>query len=166
MSTAHYSPPTKAKIVCLACRQQNIKCVPSPHGATQPCSRCARKGLMCQYVSRTVEPSTSAGPGSSRDRSTPSASLPYTGPPPSNSRPRYSDGAQYPDLSLSRSDYNYNSAPNAYAPNSSYGYPASGYPNTAPASGYGYPSSSNANPAANPNNTYSSSSYAYQWPSQ
>ncbi|KAJ7051483.1 hypothetical protein C8F01DRAFT_1174708 [Mycena amicta] len=129
MSNAYaYSRPA-AKLVCLSCRHNKIRCEPSPHAPSVACSRCARKGLMCQYVPADAASSPSSSSSTYNHTPTPSPSLPYTGPPPMNLRPRYSAGA-YPDLSLSgqsspaQSMYSVPSAPSTgYAPSTNYAPP-------------------------------------------
>ncbi|KAJ7057340.1 hypothetical protein C8F01DRAFT_1151747 [Mycena amicta] len=158
MSNAYgYARPSK--LVCLSCRQNKIRCEPSPHAPSVACARCARKGLMCQYVpADTAAPShTSSSSNHNHNHSshaptpTPSSSLPYTGPPPTNLRPRYSGGA-YPDLSLagqpSPSPSMYSSAPtNNYSPGPGYA------PSTYTTMSNAYPTG-NYNPSANFNYGY------------
>ncbi|KAF7313011.1 hypothetical protein MKEN_00986000 [Mycena kentingensis (nom. inval.)] len=93
------------------------RCDPHPQAPNQPCARCKRKGLSCQYTAVSPTPQqtqmqTHPGHGSPgyeprRHRliapappsAPPAPPLPYTGPPPTHIRPRYAD-AGYPDLSL------------------------------------------------------------------
>ncbi|KAF7305588.1 Zn(2)-C6 fungal-type domain-containing protein [Mycena chlorophos] len=150
MSNAYgYSRPT-AKLVCLSCRQSNIRCEPSPHAPSVACSRCARKGLMCQYVPADAPAPQPTTPTYHRSVPAAPAELPYTGPPPTNLRPRYSGGA-YPDLSLA--SHGQPAAPQGYA-----GYASTGY---TPNGGAAYPAGSvnyNAGPSAT--RTWSSTSTA------
>ncbi|KAJ7818771.1 hypothetical protein B0H14DRAFT_3739519 [Mycena olivaceomarginata] len=117
-------------MACTNCRKRKMRCITTEQPPTNPCARCTKKGLPCEYVS-VEEDSTpgqspnlvsSALPGSGGHSRHPSLQaparpmsasndfsrgqgmappLPYTGPPPLHGRPRYSGGAQYPDLSLS-----------------------------------------------------------------
>ncbi|KAJ7192910.1 hypothetical protein GGX14DRAFT_405968 [Mycena pura] len=104
----------RSLMACVNCRQQKLKCLTSPSG---PCERCARKKILCEYVSVAEQDdrdsASPTSPGFS-DSPAPSATarglvpsrptprpLPNTAPPPLGARPRYS-GTSYPDLSLSR----------------------------------------------------------------
>ncbi|KAJ7215943.1 hypothetical protein GGX14DRAFT_442533 [Mycena pura] len=116
-SYSHYSPAQhhapqrrRTTITCLSCRQNNLTCKPSEQSPHIPCARCVRKNLICQYVSVAEDdaPQTSSKPATRPPSSSsgyypvPNAvpALPYTSAPPMNSRPRYSGGNTYPDLSL------------------------------------------------------------------
>ncbi|KAJ7057617.1 hypothetical protein C8F01DRAFT_1086107 [Mycena amicta] len=137
---------------CINCRHQKVKCIPSPDRTTSKCARCCRKGLVCEFlVAATSQvPTTPTLTGyypyrqtqpqfDSDSKSTPSTptvplvpasapSLPYTGPPPLNSRPRYSHGAPYPALAL---DANFGTeihpSRHAYMP-SAHGHSSTAYP--------------------------------------
>ncbi|KAJ7636363.1 hypothetical protein FB45DRAFT_864413 [Roridomyces roridus] len=61
---------------CSNCRHRKVKCITSEQPPVNPCQRCAKKNLDCEY---NVHASASA----------PTLPLPYTGPPPAGSRPRY-----------------------------------------------------------------------------
>ncbi|CAK5274578.1 unnamed protein product [Mycena citricolor] len=97
-SYQNYTPDAEVfPFACLHCRQHKTKCVP-PANYQQtyaPCGRCARKGYKCEYY-MSMEP----GPTHANAPAHQAApELPYTGPPPSRSHPRYANG-KYPDLSL------------------------------------------------------------------
>ncbi|KAF7314143.1 Glycoside hydrolase family 31 protein [Mycena chlorophos] len=141
---------------CSNCRQQKIKCVTSEHPPVNPCSRCQRKGLRCEYpVPAHLEHeyiSTNSSAASTFDQRYPShaldvhpsqhhysnpspgavPSLPYTGPPQGNPRPRYSGTNAYPNLQLTQPDYAY---PQAYRLDDSRYYPP-GPPSTFPGPEY------------------------------
>nr|GAT43823.1 predicted protein [Mycena chlorophos] len=156
----------QAQLVCLTCRTNNIKCIPSPQAPAIACQRCARKGLPCQYVAVPSSPTTSSssiqgpGPGKRLRPILPApaqpAPLPYTGPPPAHRPPRYS-GSAYPNLALGGGEES--SHPSGHVQgyatmpyyehqpvaSSSHGYPApAGYPPQPDsqyyaAGSYGYP---------------------------
>ncbi|KAF7317163.1 C6 finger domain [Mycena chlorophos] len=99
-------------IACVNCRRLKAKCVQSEHPPRSACARCARRGLTCEYpmdnlssypyseYAAGVYPAQSAsGSGHLPVRPTTpgSARLPYTGPPPPFTVPRYSNG-DYPPL--------------------------------------------------------------------
>ncbi|KAJ7018422.1 hypothetical protein C8F04DRAFT_1328189 [Mycena alexandri] len=112
-------------IACKTCRRKKQRCVTSEHPPTNPCARCERKNLTCEYVSLASEagefltdtpvlrfspmPPLQRVPQAPQYAPVPPTSgsgkfpppLPYTTPPPANHRPRYSAGAEYPDLTLS-----------------------------------------------------------------
>ncbi|KAJ7113643.1 hypothetical protein C8R44DRAFT_741226 [Mycena epipterygia] len=96
-------------LACSNCRRRKIRCITTEQPPTKPCQRCTKKGLHCEYVAATDyedNPSSttqvpemplsnppSLGTTSSANRSQGlmrAPSLPYTGPPPLNRRPRYS----------------------------------------------------------------------------
>ncbi|KAJ6456682.1 hypothetical protein C8R45DRAFT_1110802 [Mycena sanguinolenta] len=113
-------------MACLNCRKRKMRCITTEQPPKNPCARCTRKGLACEYVaaehdedSHCPEPRFPTPPESSANRghprteppsswaapSMPALPLPYTMPPPPHRRPRYS-GTNYPDLSLSGSPSN------------------------------------------------------------
>ncbi|KAJ7069698.1 hypothetical protein C8F01DRAFT_523756 [Mycena amicta] len=125
MSAQHQ---TRRPTPCSNCREQKIKvkrdfslsvclnlsllqCVPS-NESSRSCARCARKGLVCAYPDlNTRSSATSSGDHARQSSSSqtypsfaaaggPAPALPYTGPPPPNTRPRYNVGA-YPALAIS-----------------------------------------------------------------
>nr|GAT54385.1 predicted protein [Mycena chlorophos] len=104
---------------CISCREAKIKCTPNDESdrPQSPCRRCIRKGLDCIYPdseisnigtpsgsSSTRRSASSSSSSPSRPPSTtlqvPTPPLPYTGPPPPNSHPRYPIGT-YPALAIS-----------------------------------------------------------------
>ncbi|KAJ7724634.1 hypothetical protein B0H16DRAFT_1785623 [Mycena metata] len=118
----------RTTIACKICRGKKLRCITSEQPPKNPCARCKRKNLACEYVSLASEAREVHGDDQALPRSSsipplqwvpqappyagfipppsgsgefPPPSLPYTRPPPPNHRPRYSGGAQYPDLSLS-----------------------------------------------------------------
>ncbi|KAJ7830637.1 hypothetical protein B0H14DRAFT_2593184 [Mycena olivaceomarginata] len=120
----------RALMACTNCRKRKMRCITTEQPPTNPCARCTKKGLPCEYVSAEDDSTpgqspnlvSSALPGSGGHSRHPSLQaparpmsasndfsraqgmappLPYTGPPPLHGRPRYSGSAQYPDLSLS-----------------------------------------------------------------
>ncbi|KAJ7260459.1 hypothetical protein B0H12DRAFT_1275638 [Mycena haematopus] len=129
-------------MACVNCRKRKIRCITTEQPPKNPCARCAKKGLPCEYVtaehdddspsqdfgsSAPPEPIPHQRPSSMQPSSGPSMPasndfsrgfrtappLPYTGPPPQNRRPRYS-GSLYPDLSLSGSASNEQPLPVQY----------------------------------------------------
>ncbi|KAF7312703.1 Zn(2)-C6 fungal-type domain-containing protein [Mycena indigotica] len=50
------------RLVCLTCRQNKIKCVPSSQEQSAPCARCLKKGLYCQYMAIPDPTSSSSAP--------------------------------------------------------------------------------------------------------
>ncbi|KAJ7662555.1 hypothetical protein DFH06DRAFT_1324921 [Mycena polygramma] len=118
-------------LACTNCRRRKMRCITTEQPPKNPCARCTKKGLTCEYVaadqdeyspelptSSLPQPATRSGHGASNPTRTnqpmpppsnfslglgPAPPLPYTGPPPPFQRPRYS-GTQYPDLSLQGSD--------------------------------------------------------------
>ncbi|KAJ7766298.1 hypothetical protein DFH07DRAFT_1058671 [Mycena maculata] len=113
-------------IACSNCRKRKARCITTEQPPKNPCARCVKRGVVCEYVSG-AEPEYSSpeshnsgtrsdsnfgaaetgraspaprartpGPSLSSSRAPP---LPYTGPPPLHARPRYA-GSPLPDLSL------------------------------------------------------------------
>ncbi|KAJ6449394.1 hypothetical protein C8R47DRAFT_1230665 [Mycena vitilis] len=136
-------------VACTNCRRRKMRCMTTEQPPTNPCARCTKKGLTCEYVaadqdeyspdlptSSLPQSATSSGHGGSDPTWTNQASnfsrglgtappLPYTGPPPPFQRPRYS-GAQYPDLSLQGSDQQ-NPSPQHYSPQTNVPTSTQGY---------------------------------------
>ncbi|KAJ7857211.1 hypothetical protein B0H13DRAFT_1902341 [Mycena leptocephala] len=114
-------------MACLNCRKRKMRCITTEQPPRNPCARCTKKHLHCEYVSATEQdgyisspqmpeadfpsPSSSAMsspsasgtpppahpiPSSSRESGVAAPSLPYTGPPPANRRPRAPHLAQAP----------------------------------------------------------------------
>ncbi|KAF8163947.1 hypothetical protein K438DRAFT_1985055 [Mycena galopus ATCC 62051] len=120
-------------MACLNCRRRKMRCITTEQPPTNPCARCTKKGLSCEYApaDRDDDPanqSSSGYPESTAHSARPpmpsdfsrgagtAPPLPYTGPPPSHMRPRYSGNAQYPDLSLSDSGPGQQKPPAQYYP--------------------------------------------------
>ncbi|KAJ7612283.1 hypothetical protein FB45DRAFT_1118209 [Roridomyces roridus] len=96
-------------LACLHCRQRKQRCITTEQPPRNACGHCTRKRLCCQYLSVAVAAeregecewsSSPSSPSSASQTRTPSpiqsishsaAVLPYTGPPPAGSRPRYYD---------------------------------------------------------------------------
>ncbi|CAK5274587.1 unnamed protein product, partial [Mycena citricolor] len=116
----------QSPLACDNCLEHKTVCNPLPGGQKHSaCERCARKALRCEFAwEKPSHKSNDAIPTTSRttqhvyseaplpppashpvDPSKPLVipgrvpKLPYTGPPPSFSAPRYADG-RYPDLRL------------------------------------------------------------------
>ncbi|KAJ6473371.1 hypothetical protein C8R47DRAFT_1324469 [Mycena vitilis] len=116
-------------MACVNCRKRKIRCITTEQPPTNPCARCTKKRIPCEYIAMpepewysasSPSPQTPEFPASSGDASAspspwtppplpppPSQSqgpsfvpLPYTAPPAGH-RPRYA-GGQYPDLALGR----------------------------------------------------------------
>ncbi|KAK7052745.1 hypothetical protein R3P38DRAFT_3306360 [Favolaschia claudopus] len=105
-------------LACLECRRRKMRCIPSEQPPTNPCARCQKKGLRCEYVAVEIDDSGPSGSDSgippAPDHTPqphrrapswvaqpgPAPPLPYTAAPPPHARPRYSGHSQYPDLSL------------------------------------------------------------------
>ncbi|KAJ6448643.1 hypothetical protein C8R45DRAFT_1115154 [Mycena sanguinolenta] len=119
----------RTTMACVNSRMRKMRCITTEQPPKNPCDRCGKKGqyvsidthhddvpmdfgLLAPPITSTdrgrpwMQPSSwvparlplhdfSQGPG-------PAFQLPYTMPPPPNSRPRYA-GTSYPDLSLSTS---------------------------------------------------------------
>ncbi|KAJ7032143.1 hypothetical protein C8F04DRAFT_1185207 [Mycena alexandri] len=121
----------RTAVACTNCRRRKLRCIPArvEEPATGPCARCTRKHLQCEYITPAparVASSSAAAMAASRSEPLPPLTrvfpprspipspgtvplalpLPHTAPPPWNHRPRYSDGARYPDLSLNSSHPN------------------------------------------------------------
>ncbi|KAJ7347230.1 hypothetical protein DFH08DRAFT_158785 [Mycena albidolilacea] len=140
-STPFATKRRRTLMACLSCRKRKVRCMTTEQPPKNPCARCTKKKIPCEYIPADqddhsssyssspqtpefpeTEPPTSrfaiqmAASSSTRSspRNTPSpyhdaranrrrgcaSPLPYTAPPPSSRRPRYS-GNYYPDLSLS-----------------------------------------------------------------
>ncbi|KAJ7466263.1 hypothetical protein B0H11DRAFT_1921990 [Mycena galericulata] len=108
-------------IACKNCRKRKIRCIPPEQPPQNPCARCARRKLPCEYVSvieqeeysttnntsselrrepgahSAPRPPTTWTPPMAAHNTSPGNSnaprLPYTSPPPPNRRPRYSSSA-------------------------------------------------------------------------
>ncbi|KAJ7771301.1 hypothetical protein DFH07DRAFT_953470 [Mycena maculata] len=116
-------------MACTNCRQRKVKCITTEQPPKDPCARCTRNQLTCEYVSMVEQEeyliSATQTPEFPNMGPTPSLTwlpptmahnglqghgmaprLPYTGPPPAGRRPRYSNQSisgvpgGYPDLSL------------------------------------------------------------------
>ncbi|KAJ7453284.1 hypothetical protein B0H11DRAFT_2317970 [Mycena galericulata] len=77
--SSSYSDWTKhrrAYVACMTCRQRKIKCVPtSENDWSKPCTRCAKKGLQCEYApAARLESSTPQDPAPSSQSGNPSRS--------------------------------------------------------------------------------------------
>ncbi|KAF7342629.1 C6 finger domain [Mycena sanguinolenta] len=155
-------------VACVNCRKRKLRCITTEQPPQNPCARCTKKSLFCEYVSIDSQddddptdvgllapPATSTSQG--RPWTQPSSwvptlapshgfsqgpgtapQLPYTIPPPPNSRPRYS-GTSYPDLSLSGSASNQQDVPTRFYSSSPASNPIvnHGY-NLQPAQAYQY----------------------------
>ncbi|KAF8148134.1 hypothetical protein K438DRAFT_1989316 [Mycena galopus ATCC 62051] len=136
----------RTMMACVNCRRRKMRCITTEQPPRNPCARCTKKGLNCEYVSADRDDDSSANQSSSEfpessahparppmpppsraTQSWPNPSdfsrgpgtappLPYTGPPPLHMRPRYSGNAQYPDLSLSNSGPGQQNLPAQYYP--------------------------------------------------
>ncbi|KAJ7443249.1 hypothetical protein B0H11DRAFT_2204297 [Mycena galericulata] len=108
-------------IACANCRKRKIRCITTEQPPENPCERCARRKLSCEYVSVNDQeeystpnntsselrrdpggysappPPTTWLPPVAAHNTSPGSSnaprLPYTGPPPPNRRARYSSSA-------------------------------------------------------------------------
>ncbi|KAJ7616541.1 hypothetical protein FB45DRAFT_1105764 [Roridomyces roridus] len=127
----HHNAPHATKkrrtiIACLTCRKRKLRCITFEQPPTNPCQRCARLNLTCEYVSVSLadaEPSQDQIPvqapraGSLESTAATPTSidfsaghhggniappLPYTAPPPPGARPRYY-GRALPPLGASGS---------------------------------------------------------------
>nr|GAT52496.1 C6 finger domain [Mycena chlorophos] len=108
-------------IACVNCRRLKAKCVQSEHPPRSACARCARRGLTCEYPMDNLssypyseyaagvypaQDTIASGHLPARPTTPGSARLPYTGPPPPFTVPRYSNG-DYPPLgSEEQAEYN------------------------------------------------------------
>ncbi|KAJ3967536.1 hypothetical protein EV361DRAFT_487360 [Lentinula raphanica] len=86
------SPATRrrrAQIACRNCRKRKIKCVTNEEPPHNPCERCQRKGLICEYVAvgEPSPPSTPALERSVKTEQIPLSSQGYS----------YAGGSQYPN---------------------------------------------------------------------
>ncbi|KAJ7176311.1 hypothetical protein C8R43DRAFT_943096 [Mycena crocata] len=64
-------------IACTNCRKRKIRCLTSEQPPINPCERCAKKGLQCEYIPVPDQPDYSAdGAASSPSHSGPSSSAP------------------------------------------------------------------------------------------
>ncbi|KAJ7056005.1 hypothetical protein C8F01DRAFT_1087370 [Mycena amicta] len=124
--------PHRAHIACVICRKHHIKCVPVAPGRKsngQPCARCTRKGLVCEYL-ETAEEETSAAPpmGMGMASHTPMyAQTPHSAPARSQSHGQSQGGRHWSYLSDTPApgQAQSNPSPNAstqYAPNLAAGY--------------------------------------------
>ncbi|KAJ7212645.1 hypothetical protein GGX14DRAFT_620966 [Mycena pura] len=156
-STARAPERRRPAMVCLNCRQQNIKCVSSEHPPPSPCARCTRKNLICQYVAVSTEDAPTAAPRPAPHSASsfgPAPALPYTAPPPMNSYPRYSGGTPYPSLSLSGTPPPDEQPPRRPAPHAhAHAYASHPLPSGVPAygAGAGYSAASPYMPPYAPN---------------
>ncbi|KAJ7473267.1 hypothetical protein FB451DRAFT_1174918 [Mycena latifolia] len=72
---SHQSPPEQTPasssarkriyVACLHCRKRKIKCITASE--SEPCERCARRGLECEYLPVSVEQAQQPSPTSGRD---------------------------------------------------------------------------------------------------
>ncbi|KAJ6534124.1 hypothetical protein B0H19DRAFT_1271866 [Mycena capillaripes] len=88
-------------MACVCCRKRKIRCLTSEQPPVNPCARCTRKKLPCEYVSASEpdhysssssSPQTPEFPSGDFPVSTPSPS-PWTAPPPSPN-PRIQQGGR------------------------------------------------------------------------
>ncbi|KAF7314667.1 Zn(2)-C6 fungal-type domain-containing protein [Mycena kentingensis (nom. inval.)] len=98
---------------CSNCREAKVRCSPSEDSPHAPCARCARKALACVYPNARSSPPSFDNDPSARPAffqpapppipGQPIPALPYTGPPPMHTRPRYSGypANAYPQLAIS-----------------------------------------------------------------
>ncbi|KAJ7434469.1 hypothetical protein FB451DRAFT_1467591 [Mycena latifolia] len=122
----------RTTVACSNCRQQKIKCRPRNGSVTEPCERCALRGLTCEYVPvgeqeeqmrfATDIPPVSTSSKSRGGRPGPPP-LPYTAPPPPNLAPRYA-GRPMPDLGLTSTQF---AQPDSSFPGASQGFMDSRY---------------------------------------
>ncbi|KAJ7662819.1 hypothetical protein DFH06DRAFT_1397090 [Mycena polygramma] len=135
-------------MACVNCRKRKIRCITTEQPPTNPCARCTKKRIPCEYVAvpepewysaSSPSPQTPEFPASAGDTSAspspwtppplsppPSQApslvphLPYTAPPAGH-RPRYA-GGRYPDLALghqsSQPDRSMSMPTSPYYPNS------------------------------------------------
>ncbi|KAJ7097354.1 hypothetical protein C8R44DRAFT_949406 [Mycena epipterygia] len=115
----------RTALACTNCKKRKIRCIAPEQPPINPCARCTRRRLTCEYVVNTegdsptpANQSLETGPSHLRDVPMDPASpnmiwtppmmapnfsrnmappLPYTGPPPLNRRPRYA-AQPLPDL--------------------------------------------------------------------
>ncbi|KAJ6483299.1 hypothetical protein C8R45DRAFT_1099574 [Mycena sanguinolenta] len=92
-----------------------MRCITSEQPPKNPCARCSKKGLLCEYMAADHDDNSQSPDSAFSDSSweappIPALPLPYTGPPPLNVTPRYY-GSEYPDLSLSGSPSNQQKPP-------------------------------------------------------
>ncbi|KAJ7629110.1 hypothetical protein FB45DRAFT_1029155 [Roridomyces roridus] len=107
----HATRKRRTIIACLPCRKRKLRCITFEQPPTNPCQRCARLNLACEYMSVNIAEALAesdpvqAPPASSLESTSAiavpvdlSAShhsgnlaprLPYTFPPPPGARPRY-----------------------------------------------------------------------------
>ncbi|KAJ7069498.1 hypothetical protein C8F01DRAFT_1245699 [Mycena amicta] len=141
-STQPAQKSSRSFVACISCRRLKAKCVQSENPPTSACTRCRMRNIVCEYPMDNFYPydyghpvphpmysaPVSQGPPAGQEGST----LPYTRPPPPYTRPRYSDGIPYPNLSLGGQNYPSSAAPPAPGqgpPPSQYnsGYQSQGY---------------------------------------
>ncbi|KAJ6562243.1 hypothetical protein B0H19DRAFT_1259817 [Mycena capillaripes] len=157
---------TRVFLACLNCRRRKIKCL-TEDSEQNPCERCVRKGLVCEYRPVADDQEHNAGTTHSYERQAAPSAAPASSPYPlGNQRPPQSGNAQYPPSMVYGSTPG--SAPYSYGgqqlhPGSSqsYGQPQ-GYnaPTSGPASPYGSsaPTPQQRSPPGYPAN------YSANWP--
>ncbi|KAJ7105027.1 hypothetical protein C8R44DRAFT_887032 [Mycena epipterygia] len=111
----------RSKLACVNCQKRKVRCIAPEQPPTNPCARCTRRRLTCEYVVSTEDDSSppanqspETGPSDLPDDPPPdmiwtlpitapnffrnlAPPLPYTGPPPLNRHPRYA-GQPLPGL--------------------------------------------------------------------
>ncbi|KAJ6562716.1 hypothetical protein DFH09DRAFT_1478702 [Mycena vulgaris] len=104
-------------LACSNCRKRKIRCITTEQPPNNPCARCTKRNIECEYVAttdpdkysnyppapdiRTASPAPIAmrwAPPLTRARGTTAPPLPYTGPPPSSRRSLALAGYSTPSL--------------------------------------------------------------------
>ncbi|KAJ7099871.1 hypothetical protein C8R43DRAFT_1141400 [Mycena crocata] len=186
MSDSTVPPRRRVYIACLNCRKRKIKCM-TDDTEQQPCERCIRKGLMCEYLAVGNEDSTSAPPPgrssaghSPSSSSYPSGSYPVstavsngaygTHRPPHAIHPQSAPSQpqpQGPHFDNSAHQYQGHRAPAPYPVPSQYNHgPSSTYGRVQPPMQSPFPPPNQAGPSAYPTNygyySYTSSHFQAQ----
>lgn len=90
----------RAYVACVTCRKRKIKCVTASDADDDPCTRCKKKGIPCEFIAVPDEDESSPGPG-------PTTSSGYTD---TSQGARLNPASPYPQQDISSYPYNPNLA--------------------------------------------------------
>ncbi|KAJ7275750.1 hypothetical protein C8J57DRAFT_1589863 [Mycena rebaudengoi] len=124
MSASTSQPPSspfvkrrRAYVACTNCRQRKVRCVSPSEVGDEPCNRCSKRGLKCEYIAIPDNQETSSGGDSTTTPEPLSGSNSPDGPPPAPYTSVSSTLPMDPSYSRRRSSHYANVAePSYYTP--------------------------------------------------